>query len=66
KEYEAWFLNSVSKFRTLYETSPTGVVYLDAQGRITDANPAAQRILGLSLRQMQGRSSIDPRWRALR
>jgi len=66
KEYEAWFLDSVSKFRTLYETSPTGVVYLDAQGRITDANPAAQRILGLSLRQMQGRSSIDPRWRALR
>jgi diguanylate cyclase (GGDEF)-like protein/PAS domain S-box-containing protein len=66
KEYEAWFLDSVSKFRTLYETSPTGVVYQDAQGRITDANPAAQRILGLSLSQMQGRSSIDPRWRALR
>lgn len=66
KEYEAWFLDSVSKFRTLYETSPTGVVYQDAQGRITDANPAAQRILGLSLSQMQGRLSIDPRWRTLR
>jgi diguanylate cyclase (GGDEF)-like protein/PAS domain S-box-containing protein len=66
KEFEAWFLDSVSKFRTLYETSPTGVVYQDSQGRVTDANPAAQRILGLSLDQMQGRAPVDPRWQSLR
>lgn len=66
KKFEAWFTESESKFRTLYETSPTGVVYQDATGKITDANPAAQRILGLTFDQMQGRSSIDPRWRAIR
>lgn len=66
KQFEAWFADSESKFRTLYETSPTGVVYQGADGRITDANPAAQRILGLTFDQMQGRTSIDPRWRAVR
>ncbi len=29
------------------------------------ANPAAERILGLSVEQMQGRKSVDPRWRAI-
>jgi diguanylate cyclase (GGDEF)-like protein/PAS domain S-box-containing protein len=29
------------------------------------ANPAAERMLGLSLDQLQGRGSLDPRWRAL-
>jgi PAS domain S-box-containing protein len=43
-----------------------GVVYQDTAGRILDANPAAERILGLTLAQMQGRTSTDPRWRALR
>ena len=66
KQYELWFAESEAKFRTLYETSPTGVVYQDANGLITDANPAAQRILGLTFDQMQGRTSIDPRWRAVR
>ena len=43
-----------------------GVVYQNADGYITDANPAAQRLLGLSLAQLQGRKSIDPRWKAIR
>ena len=53
-------------YRTLFDTVPQGLVYQDKQGRITAANPAAQRILGLSLEQLQGRSSIDPRWQAVR
>jgi diguanylate cyclase (GGDEF)-like protein/PAS domain S-box-containing protein len=52
-------------YRTLFETMAQGVVYQDRQGRITAANPAAEEILGLSLDQMLGRSSIDPRWRAI-
>ena len=43
-----------------------GVVYQGPDGRILSANPAAERILGLTLEQMQGRSSLDPRWRAIR
>ena len=42
-----------------------GVVYQDAQGAIIAANPAAERILGLSLDQMQGGTSSDPRWCAV-
>ena len=51
--------------RTLFETMAQGVVYQDADGRILAANPAAERILGLTLDQMQGRTSMDPRWRAI-
>ena len=43
-----------------------GVIYQDAAGKIISANPAAERILGLSLSQMLGKSSRDPGWKALR
>jgi diguanylate cyclase (GGDEF)-like protein/PAS domain S-box-containing protein len=66
KRLEAVLVASEDKYRTLFETVPQGVVYQDRDGRITSANPAAQRILGLSLDQLQGLSSIDPRWQALR
>jgi diguanylate cyclase (GGDEF)-like protein/PAS domain S-box-containing protein len=65
KHMESVLKASEEKYRTLFETVPQGVVYLDAGGRITSANPAARRILGLTLEQMQGRQSIDPRWQAL-
>jgi PAS domain S-box-containing protein len=42
-----------------------GVVYQSGNGEIISANPAAERILGLTLDQMQGRKSIDPRWKAI-
>lgn len=53
-------------FRTLFETMDLGVVYQDAEGNILTANPAAERILGLSLDQMKGRTSMHPEWRAIR
>lgn len=56
---------SEEKFRFLFEHMAQGVVYQDADGAITSANPAAERILGLSLDQMQGRTSMDPRWRSV-
>jgi len=55
-----------SKYRVLFETMALGVVYQDADGKITSANPAAEKILGLSLDQMTGRTSIDPRWESIR
>ena len=57
---------SEERFRSLYASMGQGVVFQDAEGLITAANPAAERILGLSLDQLQGRTSMDPRWRALR
>jgi PAS domain S-box-containing protein len=38
----------------------------DGQGQITQANEAAERILGLTLDQLRGVTSIDPRWQAVR
>ncbi len=42
-----------------------GVVYQNAEGKIITANSAAEKILGLSYDQMTGRTSLDPRWKAI-
>lgn len=65
KRGEEALRESEEKHRMLFETMAQGVVYQDADGRIISANPTAERILGLSLDQMRGRTSIDPRWRAI-
>ena len=57
---------SEEHFRSLFDAMNQGVVFQDGSGAITDANRAAERILGLTLAQLQGRDSSDPRWRALR
>ncbi len=57
---------SEERHRALFEEMAQGVVYQDTAGRIVSANPAAERILGLTLDQMQGRTSMDSRWQAVR
>ena len=57
--------NSEEKFRFLFDNMAHGVVYQNAEGVITLANKAAQKILGLTIDQMQGRSSLDPDWYAI-
>ena len=57
--------DSEEKYRELFKTMVLGVVYQDTDGNITDANPAAEQILGLSLDQMQGRAAMDPRCKAI-
>ncbi|MFP4556538.1 MAG: PAS domain S-box protein [Bacteroidales bacterium] len=63
---EIALVESEEKHRTLFETMEQGVIYQDGEGRITSANQAAQRILGLSLEQMQGRESSDPLWQVVK
>ncbi len=53
------------KYHTLFEKVTQGVVYQNARGEIISANPAAEKILGLSLNQMKGKTSIDPDWRVI-
>ncbi|MFY0600090.1 MAG: PAS domain S-box protein [Cyclobacteriaceae bacterium] len=53
------------KFQQLYESIDQGIVDQDAKGHIISANKAAQDILGLSLDQLKGVTSTDPRWRAI-
>ena len=66
KQAERALKESEAQYRTLFETMAQGVVYQDASGKITSANPAAERILGLTLEQMQGQTSVDLRWKAIR
>lgn len=49
-------------YRQLFETMSQGVVYQDGQGRVTLANPAAERILGYTTEQMRGHKSSSPIW----
>ncbi len=51
------------KYRRLFETMAQGVTYQAADGAIFSANPAAERILGLTFDQMRGKTSMDPQWR---
>ncbi len=65
KNAEEMLRISEEKYRTLFETMAGGVVYRDAQGKITSDNPAAERILGLTIDQMKGKTSVDQRWRSI-
>jgi len=65
KQVEEALRESEEKHRTLFETMIQGIVYQAASGEIISANPAAEKILGLTSDQMQGRTSMDPRWRAI-
>ncbi len=54
------------EYRNLFETMAQGVVYQDSEGNIISANPAAERMLGLTVDQMKGRTSRHPEWKAIR
>jgi len=54
-----------TRYWDLLNGVPYGVVYHDATGAIISANAVAQRILGLTLDQLQGRTSMDPCWRSI-
>ena len=51
--------------QAVLDSMPLGVVVHDTEGHITQCNPAAERILGLSFDQMRGATSTDPRWHAV-
>jgi len=66
KELEKALNESETQHRSLFEISTQGIVYQNSDGYIVKANPAAQKILGLTLDQMQARTSYDPRWCAIK
>ena len=66
KMAEATLQESEEKYRRLFETMAQGVVYQAADGRIVSANPAAERILGLPLSQIEGKSSFYEGWETVR
>ena len=51
--------------QTLWETMSQGILRLDHLGRIFQANPAAQAILGRPIEDMSGLTFLDPTWRCI-
>jgi PAS domain S-box-containing protein len=66
KQAEEALRESEEKHRRLFETMTQGAVYHEADGTISSANPAAERILGRTLDQMRDKTSMDPRWRMIK
>ncbi len=53
------------RFRAIFDQALSGIVLIDSQGRIADANPAMQVMLGMPLEQLQGRRLVElaaPGW----
>jgi PAS domain S-box-containing protein len=57
--------NSEEKYRSVVTALGEGVVLQDRDGVIRTCNASAERILGMTADQMMGRTSLDPRWRAV-
>jgi diguanylate cyclase (GGDEF)-like protein/PAS domain S-box-containing protein len=52
KRAEESLMRSEQKYRLLFETMDQGIIYHGTDGKIISANPAAERILGMTLRYM--------------
>lgn len=63
---DARIAESDAQLRAVFDSMDEGVVLQGASGEITACNSSAASILGLSLEEMLGRTSLDPRWRAIR
>lgn len=54
--------DSEARFRAVVETVGSGITVHAADGSITDCNPAAERILGISRDDMMGQHAVRPPW----
>ena len=50
------------RFDTLFQSTVQGVIYWNMDAEVILANQVAEQMAGLSLLQMQGYESMDPRW----
>lgn len=53
-------------FMLLFENVAQGVIYLDQDGKISDANPAAENLFGFSLEQIKGLDMLHASWVAIK
>ena len=51
--------DSEKRHRLLFETSLQGILYMDEEDRVIMANPAAQKILDMSLSDLQGKAMFE-------
>jgi PAS domain S-box-containing protein len=65
KKMEEALKESENKYRALFESMAQGVFYQQADGKLTDVNPAALEIFGLTYDQFIRRTSLDPEWKVI-
>ncbi len=53
------------RYSAIFSSMAEGVVIQNIAGQIEVCNAIAERILGLTADQIAGRTSVDPRWRAV-
>ncbi len=56
---------SEERYGSVIAALAEGIVFMDADGRLQASNASAERILGLTAEQIGGRTTFDPRWRAV-
>jgi diguanylate cyclase (GGDEF)-like protein/PAS domain S-box-containing protein len=66
KQVVRFLQESEERYRMVVSSLTEGVVWHDSHGMIQTSNPRAEQILGLTIDQLLGRTSIDPRWRSIR
>lgn len=66
KKAEAALRESQAKYKTLFEILPLGISITDERGNVVEANPASERILGLSLTEHTTRKYDAPEWQLVR
>jgi len=57
---------SEARYRSLIAAMAEGIILQDAEGRIQTCNVSAERILGLTAAQMQGKTPIELHWQTVR
>ncbi|MEP6504441.1 MAG: PAS domain-containing protein, partial [Betaproteobacteria bacterium] len=66
REAQRALRDSEAHHRTLVSVLSEGILVTDAQGRVVSCNPAAERMLGATLAEWQGRDAIAPGWNPMR
>jgi len=65
KETEYALRESELHYRSLITYMSEGMVIHDTKGEIISCNPASASILGLTVDELMGRTSFDPRWKTI-
>jgi PAS domain S-box-containing protein len=56
---------SEERYASVVAALAEGIVFMNADGALAASNSSAERILGLTAEQIAGRTTFDPRWRAV-
>ena len=66
KNLEQSLREQKESFRLLFEVMPVGTILQNPDGKIVMANPEAVRMIGISLKDMQGQTLSELQWKLVR